>query len=101
MPVLTTRLMSRCSSTRRRFVIKPFQAFSESCMEHMESVAIQPTHEGGILRIVVHIRTGDVSLGTHNAHRRYLPNSNYIRLIDEVLESIDQDHLFVKGNQGA
>ena len=43
---------------------------------------------GAVTEIAVHIRRGDVSLCTNNAMRRYLPNSHYIRLLDEYLETL-------------
>ena len=45
-----------------------------------------------VFRIAAHIRRGDVSLCTPNAWKRYLPKSHYIRLIDQILEKIDQPY---------
>lgn len=41
-----------------------------------------------VLSIAVHLRRGDVSLCTDNADRRYLPNSHYIRLLDQLLANV-------------
>lgn len=70
-----------------------WKTFSPQWLDYMSlasgATAIQEARrDTDVFRIAVHIRRGDVSLCTGNAWRRYLPNSHYIRLIDQVLANL-------------
>ena len=74
--------------------VTPFTSEWLAYMRRAFATPNLPRYDDHVFRIAVHVRRGDVSLCTDNANRRYLPNSHYVRLIDQVLQryNVTREH---------